>query len=135
MTDRRPDRVYALLVRDGKVFLRAVEGTTERYGLPGGVFRPLAEDRKVELRAHLQDQLGIEATKIWAQGGFEYRDAAETEDAFSGFYTVWEWHGDVPRDAGIWIDARTIERVVGLPESLRVLIFSVLDTVAMRTGS
>ena len=111
MTDRRPDRVYAILCRERKVFLRAIDGLNERFGLPGGVFRPLAEDRKVELRAHLQDQLGIDAAKIWAQGGFEYRDAAEAEGAFSGFYTVWEWDGAVPPDAGIWVDARSIERV------------------------
>ncbi len=122
-------RVYGILVREGRVFLRAAG---ERHGLPGGEFRPLAEDRKVELKAHLADQLGIHATKVWAQGGFDYQDAAETGAAFCGFYSVWEWEGEVPPAAGIWVDQRTIERVI-LPESLRILLFSVLDTVALRT--
>ena len=93
MTDRRPDCVYALLVREGRVFVRAMDG---HFGLPGGVFRPMAEDRKVELKAHLWDQLGIEATAVWAQGAFEYRNPDEDREKFCGFYSVWEWTGDVP---------------------------------------
>ncbi|HMO96228.1 MAG TPA: hypothetical protein PKD27_08895, partial [Tepidiformaceae bacterium] len=79
MTDRRPDCVYGILIREGRVFVRAMDGGP---GLPGGVFRPLAEDRKVELRAHIWDQLGIEVRAVWAQGAFDYRNPDETEQRF-----------------------------------------------------
>ena len=99
--DSRPERVYGVLVRGGTVFLSAHDG---RFGLPGGVFRPLAEDRKVELKGHLEEQLGIRATAVWAQGGFDYQHPAEGRPTFCGFYSVWEWEGDVPDSAGRWLD-------------------------------
>ena len=128
--DSRPERVYGVLVRGGTVFLSAHDG---RFGLPGGVFRPLAEDRKVELKGHLEEQLGIRATAVWAQGGFEYQHPAEARSAFCGFYSVWEWEGDVPDSAGRWLDEEQITWLPGLPGSLRILLISVLQTVAMRT--
>jgi hypothetical protein len=130
VTDVRPDRVYGILVRDGRVFLRDCGG---RLGLPGGVFRPLAEDRKVELRAHIWDQLGVRATAIWAQGAFAYRDPAEQTEAFSGFYSVWDWDGDVPASAGTWLDGDAVSWHPDLSPSLRILLTTVLNTVAMRT--
>ncbi|WBL35288.1 hypothetical protein O0235_10910 [Tepidiforma flava] len=129
MTDRRPDRVYGILVRPGEVFLRDVGG---RLGLPGGIFRPLAEDRKVELRAHLWDQLGIEASAIWAQGAFDYQDPAEDRPWFSGFYTVWQWQPDPAPGAGRWL-SRDDVLAAGLSPSLRILLLSVLDTIAIKT--
>jgi hypothetical protein len=111
------------------VFVRAMEG---HFGLPGGVFRPMAEDRKVELRAHLWDQLGIEATSIWAQGAFEYRNPDEDAEKFCGFYSVWEWDGDVPESAGRWMTADELARTA-VPASLRILLFSVLQTQAVKT--
>jgi hypothetical protein len=130
MTDRRPDCVYGLLVRDQRVFVRAMGG---HFGLPGGVFRPMAEDRKVELRAHLWDQLSIEARAIWAQGAFEYRNPDETAEKFSGFYTVWDWDGEVAEDAGRWLNQDEIA-MTALPSSLRILLFSVLQTQAVKTS-
>ena len=129
MTDRRPDCVYGVLVRDGRVFVRSMDG---HFGLPGGVFRPMAEDRKVELRAHLWDQLGIEATSVWAQGAFDYRNPDEPVERFSGFYSVWEWDGDVPGDAGRWLNTEEIA-MTAVPASLRILLFSVLQTQAVKT--
>ncbi|HNM78567.1 MAG TPA: hypothetical protein PKI89_09390 [Tepidiformaceae bacterium] len=129
MTDRKPDCVYGLLVRDGRVFVRAMGG---HFGLPGGVFRAMAEDRKVELRAHLWDQLGIEARSVWAQGAFDYRNPDEDREKFSGFYSVWEWDGDVPDDAGRWLSEGDIA-LTALPSSLRILLLSVLQTQAVRT--
>jgi hypothetical protein len=129
MTDRRPERVYGILVRDGRVFLRDCEGA---LGLPGGVFRPLADHRKNELKAHLYDQLGVMAVAIWAQGAFDYQAPCESEPQFAGFYTVWEWEGNVPADAGQWLDKQAVEES-NLPPSLRILLYSVLDTLAMRT--
>ena len=129
MTDRRPDCVYGLLVRDGLVFVRAMDG---HFGLPGGVFRPMAEDRKVELRAHLWDQLGIEARSIWAQGAFEYRNPDAERECFCGFYSVWEWDGEVPDNAGRWMTADELA-MTAIPASLRILLFSVLQTQAVRT--
>src|SRR4051794_28818053 len=102
MSDRRPECVYGVLVRDGRVFLVDCDGEP---GLPGGVFRPLAEDRKVELRGHLYDQLGIEAKSIWAQGAFLYRHPREERERFSGFYTVWEWSPEFDESAGRWVGA------------------------------
>lgn len=130
MTDRRPACVYGILVRDRRVFLRSFAGGA--LGLPGGVFRPLADDRKVELRAHLYDQLGIDARAIWAQGAFDYTDPASSGEAFSGFYTVWDWDGEPPTDAGCWLDAPALA-TAALPDSLRVLLLSVVDTLAVRT--
>jgi hypothetical protein len=129
MTDRRPDRVYGILVRPEQVFLRAVDGA---LGLPGGVFRPLADDRKAELRAHLWDQLGVEAEAIWAQGAFDYQDPAEDRPFFSGFYTVWRWQPDPPPNLGRWLSHDDILRA-SLPPPLRILLISVLDTIAIRT--
>lgn len=129
MADRRPDRVYGILVRNQAVFLRLVG---DRLGLPGGVFRPLAEDRKAELAAHLWDQLGIEASAIWAQGAFDYHDPAEREPAFSGFYTVWQWHPDPPPGSGRWLTRYDVLDA-DLHPSLRILLLSILDTVAIRT--
>ncbi|MEX0782605.1 MAG: hypothetical protein WD557_08145 [Dehalococcoidia bacterium] len=129
MTDRRPDRVYGILVRDGRVFLwRHAEGV----GLPGGVFRRMAEDRKVELKAHLWDQLAIEATRIWAQGAFTYRNPGEDREMFCGFYTVWEWVGDVPDERGEWLDVEGVTAAL-LPPSVKTLLTSVLNTTALRT--
>lgn len=129
MTDRRPDRVYGILVREGRVFLA---GHGDTLGLPGGVFRPLADDRKVELTAHLWDQLGIDATRIWAQGAFAYRNPDEDGESFCGFYTVWEWDGDVPGGAGEWLDLAAVA-VSALVPSLKILLTSVLNTTALRT--
>ncbi|MGE0601310.1 MAG: hypothetical protein AB7J35_17840 [Dehalococcoidia bacterium] len=129
MTDRRPDCVYGVLVREGRVFVRVMDG---HFGLPGGVFRPMAEDRKVELKAHLWDQLGIEGTSIWAQGAFEYRNPDEDCERFCGFYSVWEWSGDVPAEAGQWMSADELA-MTAVPASLRILLFSVLQTQAVKT--
>jgi hypothetical protein len=129
MTDRRPDCVYGILVRDCRVFLR---GFGEERGLPGGIFRPMAEDRKVEVRAHLWDQLGIEARAVWAQGAFEYRNPDEAAERFSGFYTVWEWEPDVPAEAGCWLTSDEVA-ASALTPSLRILLLSVLATLAMKT--
>ncbi len=130
MSDRRPDCVYAILVRDGRVFLRLFDAGV---GLPGGVFRPLAEDRKVELRAHLFDQLGIDARAIWAQGAFDYRNPDELSDRFSGFYTVWDWEGPVPSQLGDWFESDGVTGAPGLHPSLRILLLSVLATLAVKT--
>lgn len=130
MTDRRPDRVYGILVRDGRVFLANYPGRA--LGLPGGAFAPLAEDRKVELKAHLWDQLGIEARAVWGQGAFEYRHPLETEAQFSGFYSVWEFDGEIAPAAGLWLDEGAIA-VAPIPPSLRILLTSVLNTLALRT--
>lgn len=129
MTDRRPERVYGILVRDGRVFLRSLGG---ELGLPGGVFRPLAEDRKVELKAHVWDQLGIEATRVWAQGAFQYRNADEQSEAFCGFYTVWDWDGEVEEALGEWMNLDGVAASHLVP-SLKILLTSVLNTTALRT--
>lgn len=129
MTDRKPDCVYGLLIRDGRVFVRAMDG---HFGLPGGVFRPMAEDRKVELRAHLWDQLEVEARSIWAQGAFDYRNPDEDRERFSGFYSVWEWDGEIAADRGRWLSEDDIP-LTALPSSLRILLLSVLQTQAVRT--
>lgn len=129
MTDRRPDCIYAVLVREGRVFLAHYEGG---LGLPGGEFRALAEDRKVELRAHLHDQLGIAARAIWAQGAFAYRHPRDGRERFSGFYTVWDWEGEVPATAGEWLDSDAIAGAPLVP-SLRILLLSVLATLAIKT--
>lgn len=129
MTDRRPERVYGILVREGRVFLAATGGG---LGLPGGVFRPMAEDRKVELKAHLWDQLGIEARAIWAQGAFDYQAPGEEREFFSGFYTVWDWTGEVASEAGIWAGVDSLA-LMPLTASLKILLTSVLNTQALRT--
>jgi hypothetical protein len=129
MTDARPDCVYGILVREGNVFLGRYGN---ELGLPGGVFRPLADDRKVELKAHLFDQLGIRASAVWAQGAFLYRHPLEGRERFCGFYTVWEWEGEVPSDAGRWLDEPAVSALVSHP-SLRILLLSVLATLALRT--
>jgi len=129
MGDRRPDCVYGILVREGRVFLaRYGDGR----GLPGGVFRPLAEDRKVELGGHLAEQLGIAARAIWAQGAFLYRHPTEERERFCGFYTVWEWDGDVATDAGEWLDSDAVA-ASELAPPVRILLISVLATLALRT--
>jgi hypothetical protein len=130
LTDRRPDCVFGVLVREGKVFLRLDEG---RLALPGGEFRPLAEDRKAELRAYLLEQLGVSARSIWAQGAFAYTPPGEDEERFCGFYSIWEWQGEPREDAGRWVDKEQVAWAPGLPPSLRILLLSVLDTVALRT--
>jgi hypothetical protein len=127
--DSRPDCVYGILVRDGRVF---VGHYGNGRGLPGGVFRPLAEDRKVELAQHLEDQLGIFATTIWAQGAFDYQHPVEERRKFSGFYSVWDWEGDVPAEAGEWADIDGIAALDIVP-SLRILLTSVLSTHVVRT--
>ena len=142
--DRRPECVYGVLVRDQRVFLTWHDGA---LGLPGGVFQPLAEDRKVELRAYLADQLGINARAIWAQGAFDYQHPAEAAPRFSGFYTVWDgfsFHdsrftnaGDsgpnaIATGAGIWLDADGVSETA-LPAPLRILLISVLNTQAVKT--
>jgi len=129
MGDRRPDCVYGILVREGRVFLASYG---DALGLPGGVFRPLAEDRKVEVRGHLADQLGIDAHAIWAQGAFQYQHPLEERERFSGFYTVWEWDGDVAIDAGDWLDSDAVA-ASELPPPVRILLISVLATLALRT--
>ncbi|MEP7215764.1 MAG: hypothetical protein ABI782_05875 [Anaerolineaceae bacterium] len=127
--DRRPECVYALLVRDQRVFLSWHKGT---LGLPGGVFQPLAEDRKVELRAYLADQLGIVSSVIWAQGAFDYQHPAESEPRFSGFYTVWEWANEIEPAAGTWLTADDLPETE-LPAPLKILLLSVLNTQAVKT--
>jgi hypothetical protein len=127
--DNRPERVYGILVRDHCVYLTSYG---DEHGLPGGVFRPLAEDRKVELAEHIRDQLGVEARAIWAQGAFRYRHPLEEAERFSGFYTVWEFEGVLPQGAGAWFDRHTLEDAI-LPPSLRILLLSVLSTEALRT--
>lgn len=129
MTDTRPERLYGVLVRGDRVFLGSYRG---RPGLPGGVFREMAEDRKVELRAHLHDALGIDARAIWAQGAFLYQHPDEPEERFSGFYTVWEWDGDVPEAAGAWLGQDGVSSA-DLPASLKILLTSVLATQAIKT--
>jgi hypothetical protein len=129
MTDRKPDRVYGVLVRDARVFL---ERRGAGLALPGGVFRPMAEDRKVELKAHLFDSFGIVATAVWAQGGFMYQRPGEEDEWFSGFYSVWEWDGEMPEDAGVWLDEDEVA-ASRLTTSVKILLTSVLNTVAMRT--
>ena len=127
--DKRPDCVYGVLVRDQRVFLTWHEGA---LGLPGGVFQPLAEDRKVELRAYLADQLGIDARAIWAQGAFDYQHPAHAAPRFSGFYTVWEWANEIPAGVGIWLDADGVFETE-LPAALKILLISVLNTQAVKT--
>lgn len=129
MTDRRPECVYGILVRDAHVFLVHQD---QGLGLPGGVFRKMAEDRKVELKAHLWDQLGIEATRVWAQGAFGYQAPGEGQEQFSGFYTVWEWDGDLPEGRGVWLDADGLSEA-SIPASLKILLTSVVNTLALRT--
>ena len=129
MSNRRPDRVYAIIVREHRLFLAEYGG---RFGLPGGIFRPLAEDTKVELAGHLAEQLGITATKIWAQGAFLYQNPDESTPFFSGFYTVWDWDGQVADEAGHWIDNRGLLEYE-LSPSLRILLLSVLETEAIKT--
>jgi len=129
MTDRRPDRVYGLLVREGRVFvLRTPSGPA----LPGGEFRPLAEDRKAELAAHIYDQLGVEVRSIWGQGAFEYRDPLEARPGFSGFYSVWEFEGTIPAGSGEWLDPGGVA-ASSLDPRVKVLLTSLLDTKAMKT--
>ncbi len=129
MTDRRPDCVYGILIREGRVFLREMDGA---LGLPGGVFRPMAEDRKVELRAHIWDQLAIEARAVWAQGAFDYRNPDEERKRFSGFYTVWEWEPDPATELGRWFDTDQVA-ASPLAPSLRILLQSVIATQAVKT--
>ena len=130
MTDRRPDRVYGIVTRDGRAFLVERDGSLT---LPGGVFRPLADNRKTELKAHLFDQLGIDARNIWAQGAFDYQAPGEERAWFSGFYTVWEWAGEPPTGTGRWLTKDEVAETDGLPAALRTLLLSVLDSVPMRT--
>lgn len=129
MTDTRPERVYGVLVRGEKVFLGDYRG---KPGLPGGVFREMAEDRKVELRAHLHDALGIDARAIWAQGAFFYQHPDEDEERFSGFYTVWEWEGEIRPEAGTWLGPDGVASA-DLPASVKILLTSVLATLAIKT--
>lgn len=129
VTDRRPDRVYGIIVQDGRAFMCHYG---DRLGLPGGIFRPLAEDRKAEVRAHLLDQLGIMSRAVWAQGAFIYHHPAEDIPQFSGFYSVWDWEGGLPSDAGDWMDAEQIARA-DVETDLRVLLLSVVATQAVRT--
>lgn len=135
MTDARPECVYGVLVRDHRVFVACYHGV---WGLPGGVFRPLAENRKVELRAHLWDQLGIDVRPgaIWAQGAFRYRHPTDTEERFSGFYSVWEWTGEpsLDPDAGAWFALEDLPAsAAALSTSLRILLVSIINTTALRT--
>jgi hypothetical protein len=129
VSDARPECVYGILVKDGRIFLADYPGGC---GLPGGVFPPLADDRKGELRAHLFDQLGIVARAIWAQGAFLYQHPGERVERFSGFYTVWEWDGDVAEGLGRWLDEGALA-LVRIPPSVRILLLSVLATLALRT--
>lgn len=129
MSDRRPERVYGVLVRDDRVFvLRTTHGTA----LPGGTFPDLADDRKAELRAHLLDQLGVVSRATWAQGAFDYQPPGDPRASFSGFYSVWEWDGEVPEDAGYWLTVADVG-ASGLPAPIKILLTSVLETKAMRT--
>lgn len=127
--DNRPERVYGILVRDHRVF---VTREAQEQGLPGGIYRPLAEDRKVELAEHLRRQLGIEASAIWAQGAFQYQHPAETRERFCGFYSVWHWQGEVDSSAGEWLSEEGLA-AARMPASLRILLLSVLRTEAVRT--
>jgi len=139
MTDQRPECVYGVLVRDHEVFLALYPidgGAASGWGLPGGAFRPMAEDRKVELRAYLWDQLGITVRQgaVWAQGAFRYRHPAEPGERFSGFYSVWEWDGEPRPGAGAWFSIDDLPtHAPGLTASLRILLVSIIETTALRT--
>ena len=127
--DKRPEFVYGLLVREETVLLTR---HGDALGLTGGAFQPLAEDRKVELRAYLADQLGIDARAVWAQGAFDYQHPSQTRSHFSGFYSVWEWTGEVAAGTGAWLGLDEVA-ASDLPPSLKVLLISVLNTLAVRT--
>lgn len=129
MSDRRPECVYGLLVRDEQVF---VLRTPAGRALPGGEFRPLAADRKAELAAHIHDQLGIEVRSIWGQGAFDYRHPGDDRPRFSGFYSIWEFDGDIPAGVGEWLDARAVAGSA-LEPRVKILLTSLLDTRAMKT--
>ena len=130
MSDRRPERLYGILVRDGRVFMRLDGG---RLALPGGPFPPLAEDRKAELSGHISEQLGVTVRTLWAQGAFAYAEPGAGPEAFSGFYTAWDWEGEPPAGGGAWLDAEQVQWAPGIAPSLRILLLSVLDTKAVRT--
>lgn len=127
--DDRPERVYGILVRGEEVFLAEYKGA---FGLPGGDFPAMADNRKEQLAAHLFDQLGIVARATWAQGAFLYGHPTEGRERFSGFYTVWEWDGYVREGTGSWFDREGVE-LASIPASLRILLTSVLATHALRT--
>jgi hypothetical protein len=129
MSDRRPDRVYGILVQGGHVFVARHD---EGVALPGGPFPAMAADRKAELRAHLLDQLGIVGRSIWAQGAFDYQLPSEDRPHFSGFYSVWEWDGHVDDTKGHWLSPDDVA-ASRLAPSLKVLLASVLGLKAMRT--
>lgn len=127
--DRRPDRVYGIPVQEHAVYLvRYADG----FGPAGGVFAPLAADRKAELQAHLIEQLGIVARRIWAQGAFDYRHPAEGREWFSGFYTVWQWDGDIAERRGIWLGQAQVA-ALDIAPSLKILLTSIIDTQAIET--
>ncbi|MBN9492953.1 hypothetical protein J0H33_06350 [bacterium] len=92
----------------------------------------MAEDRKAEVRAHILDQLGIMCRAVWAQGAFIYHHPIEEIPQFSGFYTVWTWDGDIPADAGEWLDAGQIAEA-DIEAGLRVLLLSIATTQAVDT--
>ena len=69
----------------------------------------------------------MDAERIWAQGAFEYtRRSRGDREKFCGFYTVWDWSGEIPEGAGPWVDRDHISTIEGLPGSLRILLLSVL---------
>jgi hypothetical protein len=84
------------------------------------------------VRGHLLDQLGIMSRAVWAQGAFIYHHPVEEIPQFSGFYTVWEWDGELPAAAGAWFDADQLV-AADLETSLRVLLLSVVATQAVHT--
>lgn len=127
--DRRPDRVYGIPVHEHAVYLvRYANG----FGPAGGIFAPLAEDRKAELQAHLIEQLNIVARRIWGQGAFDYRHPEEDREYFSGFYTVWQWDGDLLEGRGLWLGQAQVAALDVVP-SLKILLTSIIDTQAIQT--
>ena len=127
--DRRPDRVYGIPVQDHAVFLVRYPGG---FGPAGGVFAPLAEDRKAEVQAHLVEQLGIVARRIWGQGAFDYRHPEEDREYFSGFYTIWQWDGEIPERRGAWLGQAQLASLDVVP-SLKILLTSIVDMHAIQT--
>ena len=48
-------------------------------------------------------------------------------------HPFWEWDGEVPEGAGAWVDREQVQWAPGLSPSIRILLLSILDTVAMKT--
>ncbi len=59
-------------------------------------------------------------------------DPVAWAERFSGFYSVWEWEPDVPGGAGRWLTSDEVGAST-LPAPVRILLLSVLATLAMKT--